>query len=101
MLSFEQIDNKKPICTIKNSDNKSIQNIYLYDKIDKNEIGFEDLNLSEGFQFQIIPDMNKEREILYIAGSSGSGKSYFCKEYLKEYIKLHPKKLKYQRKCQN
>lgn len=42
-------------------------------------------------QFQILPNPNTEREILYICGASGSGKSYFTKNYLKEYKKMYPK----------
>jgi hypothetical protein len=91
MLSFTNKDNeKKTICVIKNND-KIIENVYLYDKIDKSFEGFESLELVDSFHFQIVPDLNKERDCIYIAGSSGSGKSFACVQYLKEYIRLHPK----------
>ena len=35
--------------------------------------------------------MNKKRDCIYVAAQSGAGKSYFCTQYLKEYIKMHPK----------
>ena len=91
MLSFTNKDNeKKPICVIKNND-KIIENVYLYDKIDKSFEGFESLELVDSFHFQIVPDLNKERDVLFIASQSGAGKSFYCKEYLKEYVKLKPK----------
>jgi len=52
---------------------------------------FNEFHLNEEDQFQAIPDPNTERTILYISGKSGSGKSYYCKEYVKEYQKLYPK----------
>jgi len=40
--------------------------------------------------FQLIPS-DRERDILYITGQSGSGKSWFAKNYINEYKKVHPK----------
>ena len=40
--------------------------------------------------FQLLPRDDGEREILYITGASGSGKSFFTKQYCKEYKKLYP-----------
>ena len=31
------------------------------------------------------------RQIAYVSGSSGSGKSYYCAEYIKEYVKMFSK----------
>jgi len=53
--------------------------------------GFENLHLDDG-KFQHIPDgTNKDnlREILYITGASGSGKSTYTRNYLKEYKKKY------------
>lgn len=44
--------------------------------------------------FQHLPYKSKDgnnRQILYISGQSGSGKSYYAKQYILEYIKLYPK----------
>ena len=41
--------------------------------------------------FQQIPS-NSERDVLYISGMSGSGKSYYTAEYLKQYHKRWPKR---------
>ena len=43
-------------------------------------------------KFQLIPNNKKERTCNAIFGQAGSGKSYFCCEYIKEYIKIHPKR---------
>lgn len=42
--------------------------------------------------FQLIPNPETERQILYITGSSGSGKSYFTRMYCNEYNKIFPKR---------
>jgi hypothetical protein len=42
--------------------------------------------------FQLIPNPETERNILYVTGSSGSGKSYFTKKYCREFAKLFPKR---------
>jgi hypothetical protein len=38
-----------------------------------------------------VPNKKTERQILYITGASGSGKSYYTKHYCDEYHKLFPK----------
>lgn len=40
---------------------------------------------------QQIPDKQKERQILYITGASGSGKSYYTYLYCEQYRKQYPK----------
>lgn len=42
--------------------------------------------------FQYIPNPLTERQILYVTGSSGSGKSYFTRKYCNEFSKLFPKR---------
>ena len=41
---------------------------------------------------QAIPDKETERSVLYITGQSGSGKSYYTSQYIKEYHKMYPKR---------
>jgi hypothetical protein len=41
--------------------------------------------------FKQISDVKKERDVGYITGRSGSGKSYYAADFIKQYIKLHPK----------
>ena len=40
---------------------------------------------------KLIPNVSKERQVLYVSEQSGSGKSYFIMEYVKKYQKLFPK----------
>jgi len=51
---------------------------------------FNNLTLQGDAKFQPTPDTTRERDILYIAGPSGSGKSYFTKLYLMNYKKAYP-----------
>lgn len=49
------------------------------------------VNLPDDAKFQIVPDTKKERDIIYITGASGSGKSTFTVGYLEQYKKKYPK----------
>lgn len=51
---------------------------------------FDHLKMDSNAKLKIIPNYNIEREILYIPGASGSGKSYYAKQYMKEYKRLFP-----------
>ena len=42
--------------------------------------------------FQLIPNIKKERSCHAIFGQAGSGKSWWCCNYIKEYIKIYPKR---------
>jgi len=53
---------------------------------------FNTLTLPEGQRFQLIPNPETERMILYVTGSSGSGKSYFTKRFCKEFARVFPKR---------
>jgi hypothetical protein len=53
---------------------------------------FNNIRLNDGETFQLIPNTSKERDVLYVVGQSGSGKSYFCAQYLREYNRIYPKR---------
>ena len=54
---------------------------------------FNRLVLKEGEgKYQLIPNPEIERQILYITGASGSGKSYFTRQYCNEYQRIFPKR---------
>jgi chromosomal replication initiation ATPase DnaA len=38
-----------------------------------------------------MKDKGNTRQILYVSGASGSGKSYYASSYIKEYVKMFPK----------
>ena len=48
-------------------------------------------NIKDGYQLQLVPNRNKERDIVYITGQSGSGKSYFTAQYCLQYKRIFPK----------
>jgi hypothetical protein len=54
--------------------------------------GFSEYDAKGEFKFQQIPDKNTERSILYITAPSGSGKSFYTREYIKQYHKMYPKR---------
>lgn len=57
------------------------------------KFGTDDLILEgEDEHFQLIPNTKKERSCHAIFGQAGSGKSFWCCQYIKEYIKVHPKR---------
>tara|TARA_R110000868_G_scaffold227697_1_gene480726 strand:- start:52 stop:822 length:771 start_codon:yes stop_codon:yes gene_type:complete len=49
---------------------------------------FNNIKLTGESKFQQIPDPDTERQILYITGASGSGKSTYAAKYIKEYKKI-------------
>jgi len=82
-LTFEAT--KKPICNILDSNKKLKKNKTIYlDSDNECTYTFNHFKLPEG-QLQLIPNPNTERQILYICGSSGSGKSYYVCQFLKQY----------------
>ena len=56
------------------------------------EDGFKWIKLREGLSFQQVPNKNKDRSVLYITAPSGSGKSYYTKQYIQAYHKDYPKR---------
>jgi len=52
--------------------------------------GIKNLRLKEG-KFCHIPNTDQERDILYITGPSGSGKSWYANTYIDNYKKTFPK----------
>jgi ABC-type polar amino acid transport system ATPase subunit len=50
---------------------------------------FSKLELPKGLKFQQVPDTSKEREIGYITGASGSGKSTYVRKYCEIYKKKY------------
>lgn len=63
-----------------------------YDELKKkqNDNLGKEIKVNAGY-LQVIPDPYK-REVVYVAGASGSGKSYFTSNYARQYKKLFPDK---------
>lgn len=77
----------KPIAKILTKEKKD--NIIYLDTNETDE-GFTKLTLKNE-KFSHVPNTAQERDILYICGASGSGKSTYAVEYIKNYKKAHPK----------
>jgi len=72
-------------------DNKKFKNVVfsVSDSSEDNEFTkpFDQYRIKEGI-FQYIPDKDRERDTIFICGSAGSGKSYWCAQYIKEYHRI-------------
>jgi hypothetical protein len=81
MLVINRTDSK-PIC-------KTSKN--LYGILDKG-VGETKLTTSESDPFRLAVNKETERQIAYITGPSGSGKSYFTRQFIEDYRKAYPKR---------
>jgi len=79
----------KPLAKIIESDPKKETIISLDDKEMDN--GFKKIILKKDEKIHHIPNTAQERDIVYICGASGSGKSTYAVNYIKNYKKAHPK----------
>ena len=91
-MNFEKIG--APIAILQNSKDQSKTKI-LYVNSDKEDV----VNYLKEYRapskeqtFQQIPNITTERQILYVTGASGSGKSYFTKAFTDQYKKIYPKR---------
>jgi len=63
----------------------------LYERILYDESKDRSITLDDDGRFQVLPSPDPDRrEVFYIAGASGSGKSHFAKGVAECYKKLHP-----------
>lgn len=61
--------------------------------IDINKSGTHSIEIHDGIAFQPIPSVHEEkRDIYYIAGASGSGKSYIARTIANNYKKMFPER---------
>jgi hypothetical protein len=54
--------------------------------------GYQEIKLKDNENFQHTVNVIKEREILYVVGQSGSGKSYYTAQYCLQYKAVYPKR---------
>ena len=81
MLSYHE--GEIPIATV------GTKKLFLNTK--PHEDGQNRIDLKGDATFQQIPS-NSERDVVYISGQSGSGKSHYTSEFLKMYHQKHPKR---------
>ena len=90
-MNYENIG--KVIAKVANkNDKKKDKIISVSDKTTDLDNPMKKIVLTKTFEtIQQIPNKQQERQILYITGASGSGKSYYTQLYCSEYKKLFPK----------
>jgi len=71
--------------------NGTKKKLHVTDKIEEGDAIHKEIKLPSTQSFQLVPNTEMERQILYICGASGSGKSFFAKQYCEEYTKQHKK----------
>ena len=82
-----------PIAMIMTNDGKTkTSSIISLDDSGKAKNPFNELKLQSNQKFQVVGDPKRERDIIYVSGRSGSGKSYFIKDYVNNYYKSLYKK---------
>jgi adenosyl cobinamide kinase/adenosyl cobinamide phosphate guanylyltransferase len=82
----DDTDNKK-----EKKKNNPHQSLYVCDNKQAKELRHPEteVQLSDGYRFQLAINKETERQIGYICGASGSGKSYFAKQFILEYHKAY------------
>ena len=97
MLNFESIG--IPICEIKHNGSSSkkrppVISMSSFEEENSVRQGFTKYDLlddrGKDFHFEVAINDSTERQICYITGSSGSGKSYWTKRYVDSYKKVYP-----------
>lgn len=77
---------------IKNTENAKLNKpLHIDDDKDKVDNYFTEYKCKKNELIQQYPNKKQERSILYITGASGSGKSYYAKNFGNEYRKMYPK----------
>jgi putative protein kinase ArgK-like GTPase of G3E family len=84
-MNYENIG-KVVAKVINKNDKKKDKIISISDKTSDLENPMNKIVLNKSFEtIQQIPNKQQERQILYITGASGSGKSYYTQLYCSEY----------------
>jgi hypothetical protein len=97
MVYLNFIEKKKDctaIAVVKNKSGTTEGILYLHTEEDpiKKSQQLKEISLPIGDKFEIVPPTDEDkRNVYYIAGASGSGKSYVAGQIATNYKKLHPK----------
>jgi len=87
----EQQKRAYPIAIVKGDDRK-FHNKFLYlDPDEHTEVGALQVEIPLDCRFSVLPSTDKDkRNCYYVAGASGSGKSWFAKMVAQNYAKMYP-----------
>lgn len=75
----------KPVAMIQDGENDG--KVICID--DSDDQGYEDIELDDG-KLKPLLDYESERNVVYIAGPAGSGKSTYATQLIKDYLKMFP-----------
>jgi len=79
-----------PLSIVKGDDKKLFNKILYLDPTQESN-GKKKIEIPFGSNFTLIPDADEnKRQVWYIAGMSGSGKSYLAKQLAENYKKMYP-----------
>ena len=91
-MSLNLEDEGNLIAIIQNKNGKSSKKLYVTDNEERVRNGTNHFTCNKDEELQIVPNTKTERQCVYICGQSGSGKSYFTTNYVKQYKKSFPKR---------
>ena len=91
-LNLEDEGNLIAIIQNKNGNGKTSKKLYVTDNEDRVRNGPNHFTCNKDEELQLVPNTKTERQCVYICGQSGSGKSYFTTNYVKQYKKSYPKR---------
>ena len=80
------------IATIMKDGKETNQKLYVTDNVNAARNGVSTFECKDSESLQLTPNNKTERQCIYICGQSGSGKSYFTPNYVKQYKKQFPKR---------
>jgi len=81
------------IALIQDTDKKKANTLLSIEPKKENVVNYmKEFKLKDSQHFQQIPNISVERNILYVTGASGSGKSYYTKNFVDQYKKIYPKR---------
>ena len=90
-LNLQNIGREVAIICDNHKLKKAVFSVSDTEKYDEDEVikPFQYFSIDKGC-FQYIPCKDRDRDTIFVAGVSGSGKSYWCAQYIKQYHKLYP-----------
>ena len=91
-MSLNLEDEGNLIAVIQNKNGKSFKKLYVTDTEERVRNGVNHFTCNKDEELQLVPNTKTERQCVYICGQSGSGKSYFTTNYVKQYKKSYPKR---------
>ena len=81
----------KDIAILKNKTTKKEKPIHVSESTEDVRNPFETIEAKGNEFIQLAPSSKDERSMIYVVGMSGSGKSYWTTQYVKEYLKKNKK----------